>query len=287
MLFRDFNEEKEKWITFIDSDFYPNFLDETRLKYKPILKHFNELLEIAQNSSELFLSILGEKREMRIQLLRIFRRYISPDTSVEMLKIIKNSEKIISEFGNRFRPIEEVRKRFNPENDVLMGLLHEYEDRGQKGYDVSNTFFKWFSDQKWEDLTIEGPTGAGRDIILDSIFEGYPVTRPVDFVMRYMKKPIIIGFIRYDSDRGGAQEDDRISGYRNAVNEILEYSNKRNINLKILFVNDGPGLILGSMWNDYSALEDIDKDNIRVVTLKMLNIRVTREWILEHSLVSL
>lgn len=281
MLFREFKEEKEKWITFIDSDFYPNYLDATRVKYTPFLKNFNELLELAQDSKALLILIMREKREMRIQLLRIFRRYVSPDTSVEMLKIKKNSEKILSEFGNRFRPIEEVRKRFNLKNDVLIGLLHEYEDRGQKGYEVSSLFFKWFSDQKWENLTIEGPLRAGKDIILDSIFEEYPTPRPVDFIIRHNKKPIAIGFIRYDSDRGGAQEDDRPSGYRNAVNEILEYSNKRNLNLKIIFVNEGPGLILGSMWDDYSALEEIDKDNIRVVTLKMLNIRLTREWCIE------
>lgn len=91
--------------------------------------------------------------------------------------------------------------------------------------------------------------------------------------------PLVIGFARYDSDRGGAQEDDRTGGYGNAVREILEYSKTKGARLKILFLNDGPGLLSGSMWRDYTSLEDMALGRVMVVTLKMLDERVTREWI--------
>lgn len=281
MRFRDFKHEKEKWITFVESDFYPNYMDIAKEKYAPILRRFDELLRTAQSSQELFVLITKEMGKRRIQLLRIFRRYVSPDTSVEMLKVKKNVKKIIKEFGGRFRPIEDVRKRFNLTNDVLVALLCEYEDRGKKGYDVSSRFFEWFKQKHGEYFTIEGPERAGKDIYLEDVFEDYPRARPVDFIIRYQKTPFVVGFIRYDSDRGGAQEDDRPSGYRNVVTEILNYSEKRNLNLKILFINEGPGLTLGSMWDDYSALEDIGKGRVRVVTLKMLESRLTKEWVLE------
>ena len=280
MLFKDFKHEKEKWITFIESDFYPDYLEAARQKYFPVLKQFGKLLHEAHNSQQLFLSILRETGKTRIQLLRIFRRYVSPDTSVEMLKVKAKAKKIIAEFGSRFRPIEQARPRFNMEDDVLAMLLYEYKDRGKKGYDVSSGFFDWFRREFGKDLTIEGPERAGKDIYLGEVFKDYPARRPVDFIIKYHKAPVVVGFVRYDSDRGGAQEDDRTSGYTNAVKEILDYSKRENLNLKILFVNEGPGLTLGSMWDDYSRLEDFGQGRVKVVTLKMLETRVTKEWIL-------
>lgn len=282
MQFEDFKSEKEKWITFVESDFYPNYLDAARQKYAPVLERFYELLQTAKSSQELFLLITREARERREQLWRIFRRYVSPDTSVEMLKVKKNAEKILREFGSRFRPIEEVRKRFKLRNDALVALLSEYEDRGEKGYEVSSRFFEWFNQKHGQHFAIEGPERAGKDIYLNEVFEDYPGPRPVDFIIRYKetKTPVVVGFIRYDSDRGGAQENDRPSGYRNVVNEILDYSEGKNLNLKILFVNEGPGLTLGSMWDDYSTLEIIGRGRVRVVTLKMLESRLTKDWIL-------
>lgn len=88
-----------------------------------------------------------------------------------------------------------------------------------------------------------------------------------------------IGFARYDSDRGGAQEDDRIKGNRDNATEILMYNKLYNTNIKTIFLNDGPGLLLGSMWEDYSQLEEYSPHNIMVVTLKMLNNRLNKIWL--------
>lgn len=88
-----------------------------------------------------------------------------------------------------------------------------------------------------------------------------------------------IGFVRYDSDRGGAQEDDRTGGYVNCAHEILEYETLRRRGLKVIYVNDGPGLLLGSMWDDYAKLEAMNPQRLLVITLRMFNERLTAKWL--------
>ncbi len=84
----------------------------------------------------------------------------------------------------------------------------------------------------------------------------------------------------YDSDRGGAQEDDRTGGYHNCADEILNYAKKHRLRTKVIFINDGPGLLLGSMWNDYARLERSRPGKILVATLRMVPERFTRDWLL-------
>lgn len=51
------------------------------------------------------------------------------------------------------------------------------------------------------------------DIRAGTIFEDYPnPKRPLDFVIYDADKILAVGLVRYDGDRGGAQEDDRIGG---------------------------------------------------------------------------
>jgi hypothetical protein len=101
--------------------------------------------------------------------------------------------------------------------------------------------------------------------------------RPVDIIVTEArsKTPLVIGLARYDSDRGGAQEDDRTSGYRDVITEVMTYSATHNSRLKLLLLNDGPGLLLGSMWRDYCELEERGKGLVMVSTLKMLEQRLT------------
>ena len=111
--------------------------------------------------------------------------------------------------------------------------------------------------------------------------EDYPKPdRPVDFVLKYKGIPVAIGLARYDSDRGGAQEDDRIGQYRDCANEILNYTKGRDMPMKVIFLNDGPGLLLGSMWKDYAHIENMHPGVIKVVTLRMIAERVTMKWLL-------
>ena len=132
------------------------------------------------------------------------------------------------------------------------------------------------------ELDIAGPQRAGSDIRLGKIFRNYPnPNRPVDFVISAPdgKRILAIGLARYDSDRGGAQEDDRTGGYRDCANEILSFAQEQNLNIKVIFVNDGPGLLLGSMWNDYAAIEESWPEKIMVLTLRMIPSRLTQEWL--------
>lgn len=276
-------EDKPAWITFIESEYYPDTLDQAKVIYEPIIKHFKELLQQCNSSENLFLAIAKEPGKKMTQLTKIFRRYVSPDTSVEMLKRKTEAKSVVKNFGYRFRPIEQVRKAFltRPELDeALIILLYEYQTRGQKGYSLTGLFFEWFQNKFAGRFEISGPPGAGKDVYLPDILPGYPTNTPTDFIISKIDRtPLVIGFARYDSDRGGAQEDDRTGGYNRIVNEIAQYNEQNKKNIKVLFINDGPGLLLGSMWEDYARLENGREDKIMVCTLKMLDDRLTEDWI--------
>ena len=190
---------------------------------------------------------------------------------------------ICEQFGKGFRPIVEVQKAFLSRpmpDEALCAILWEYKDRGQKGYDMTERMFELLR-AKFPDLKILGPERAGRDILLGEVFENYPKPdRPADFIIKDQDNILAVGFARYDSDRGGAQEDDRTGGYSNAAREILDYAIGKDLRTKIIFVNDGPGLLLGSMWDDYCYIEEVS-DDIKVVTLRMIPERITLEWL--HS----
>ncbi|BAY39034.1 hypothetical protein NIES2111_33840 [Nostoc sp. NIES-2111] len=161
-----------------------------------------------------------------------------------------------------------------------MAILMEYKSRGNKGYQLTEAFFLWFEANFGSEYLIQGPKGAGRDVMLNEVLKGWDAKTPADiFISRQDETPIVIGFARYDSDRGGAQEDDRTGGNRDKITDIFRYADIYKLPLKIFFLNDGPGLTLGSMWNDYAALEDYGKGKVMVCTLKMLDERFTKDWL--------
>lgn len=220
---------------------------------------------------------------MRIQLYRVFRKYVSPQTPVEMLKKKSMIQMVCERYGRNFRTIDRVQAAFSSRplpDEALCAVLWEYKDRGRKGYDLTERFFMMF-EAAFPELDIEGPVRAGADIRLQNVFADYPnPARPVDFVVRDKSGSVLaVGFARYDGDRGGAQEDDRIGGYTDCVKEILQYTEKRGMSTKVIFVNDGPGLLLGSMWRDYSNLEDINPGRVMVLTLRMFKERLTAGWL--------
>jgi hypothetical protein len=281
--FFDYQNDAECWITLAEAEFYPDILSDACALYLPILQHFSQLLKCASSSIELFEKINENNNTwQRIQLCRIFKKYVSPQTPVEMLKKKSEGKKIINQFSYSFRKIAEVQKNFSNRpmpDEALCALLWEYKDRGKKGYDLTEKFFQ-FIRNKHPKLEIIGPERAGKDIQLSSIFPSYPkANRPVDFIILKNNLPLIIGLARYDSDRGGAQEDDRIGQYREVAQEIIQFSqNHFGYPIRILFLNDGPGLLLGSMWRDYSALENLNSDCIMVATLRMLEERFSA-WV--------
>lgn len=280
--FRDYKNEGAYWITLATGEFYPDILVDACQLYGPVLEIFGQLVKSSESSQRLFIETTEVKQPwMRIQLARVFRKYVSPNTPVEMLKKKSSVQWICEEFGKGFRPISEVQKAFNLRpmpDEALCAILWEYKDRGQKGYNMTERMFELLR-LKFPDYVLEGPERAGRDILLGEVFPDYPKPdRPADFVIKKDGVILAVGFARYDSDRGGAQEDDRTGGYHNASSELLAYAKGKDLRTKVIFVNDGPGLLLGSMWNDYSYLEEVSND-IKVVTLRMIVDRINEEWL--------
>ena len=219
---------------------------------------------------------------MRVQLARVFRKYVSPQTPVEMLKKKTRASEICDRFGKGFRPIQEVQAAFDSRplpDEALCALLWEYKERGKRGYDLTERIFTLLR-SLFPGLTIDGPERAGKDIRLGSLYTDYPnPQRPVDFVIKNENQVLAIGLAHYDSDRGGGQEDDRTGGYQNCADEILSYARDKSLKTKVIFINDGPGLLLGSMWDDYAALEDRWPGQVHVLTLRMIPERMTRDWL--------
>ena len=133
---------------------------------------------------------------MRVQLARVFRKYVSPETPVEMLKQKARAQMICDQFGKGFRPIQKVQAAFSSRplpDEALCAVLWEYKDRGKKGYDLTERFFSLFR-STFPDLQITGPERAGKDILLGQVFEHYPKPdRPVDFAIDDDKKDRAFG----------------------------------------------------------------------------------------------
>lgn len=282
--FADYKQDAPNQITMANGDFYPDILVQACELYKSVLIYFGQLLKVSESSEKLLQKITTLKETwMRIQLLRVFRKYVSPDTPVEMLKKKSMIPMVCNQYGKNFRTIDRVQAAFCSRpipDEALCAILWEYKDRGQKGYSLTETFFGMFR-EKFPGFTIEGPERAGADIQLKDVFEEYPnPTRPVDFVIKDRQGNVMaIGLARYDSDRGGAQEDDRTGGYMNCAKEVLAYVQSKKLMTKLIFLNDGPGLLLGSMWDDYSKLEQLNSNKIMVLTLRMLSVRLTEKWL--------
>jgi hypothetical protein len=207
--FADYKKEASNWITLAGGEYYPDILKDACNLYKPVLVLFGQLIKSSESSSRLFLEITNVAEPwMRVQLLRIFKRYVCPVLSVEMTKRKNKAVDFEKEFSSKFRPINEVQKAFSSrpiKDEVICALLWEYKDRGRKGYDLTERFFELFR-SNYRGLQIIGPERAGRDILMKEVFESYPnPNRPIDFVIKDKEKILAIGLARYDSDRGGAQ----------------------------------------------------------------------------------
>jgi hypothetical protein len=281
--FSDYQKEGHLWITLSTGEYYPDILPLACELYKPVLVLFGQLLAQAHSSTDLLMAISQLTEQwMRIQLSRVFRKYVSPETPVEMLKQKRKAQAICDNFGPGFRAITEVQKRFGARpipDEALCAILWEYKDRGKKGYDLTERFFILLREQ-FPTLQLSGPERAGKDVLLGTIFHEYTkIDRPIDFLISDGAKILAVGLARYDSDRGGAQEDDRTGQYRDCANEVLTYATKHGLPTKVIFLNDGPGLLLGSMWRDYAYIEDLYPGRVMVTTLRMIPERLTLEWL--------
>ena len=284
--FRDYKpDERRNYITLSTGEYYPDILSDACRLYTPVLETFSEILHRSESSTALFKNLSAVPTQwMRIQLCRVFRKYVSPETPVEMLKKSTKAQQICAEFGDGFRPIHIVQEKFDSRpfpDEALCAILWEYKDRGKKGYDLTEKFFDLIQ-SRFPDLEIWGPKRSGADVQAISFWQDYTnPSRPLDFVISSSDRSVIyaVGLARYDGDRGGAQEDDRTGGYKNCSDEILNYVHSHNLKTKIIFLNDGPGLLLGSMWEDYSRIEERYPDEVKVLTLRMIEERLTEDWL--------
>ena len=85
--FSSYKAEGHKWITLAESEYYPDILLQAQALYTPVLSTFKKLVLKSKSSEELFLKISEtDDTWTRVQLCRVFRKYVSPATPVEMLK---------------------------------------------------------------------------------------------------------------------------------------------------------------------------------------------------------
>src|SRR6266498_4185766 len=129
--FATYEQDAANWITLATGEFYPDVLKDACELYAPVIALFGHLLKRAADSKELFTAIADTKDGWtRIQMARVFKRYVSPPTPVEMLKQKTKAPKIIKEFGDAFRPIAVVQKNFLKRpipDEALSALLWEYK----------------------------------------------------------------------------------------------------------------------------------------------------------------
>jgi hypothetical protein len=146
--FADYKSEGHYWITLVTGDYYPDILRDACELYQPVLVLFGNLLHSSESSVRLLIQIAAIPNQwMSIQLARVFRKYVSPSTPVEMLKRKTKIQEICHQFSKEFRPIHQVQEAFSSRpipDEALCALLWEYKDRGKKGYDLTERLFDMF-----------------------------------------------------------------------------------------------------------------------------------------------
>jgi hypothetical protein len=104
--FGEYKAGRHLWITLSTGEYYSDILPLACELYKPVLVIFHDLLQKAHSSANLLMMISEINEQwMRVQLARVFRKYVSPETPVEMLKVKRKAADICDQFGKGFREI--------------------------------------------------------------------------------------------------------------------------------------------------------------------------------------
>lgn len=78
--FADYKPEGHLWITLAKGQWFPDYLHDALKLYTPVLELFGQLIKTSESSKQLFLQIVAvPEPAMRVQLLRVFRKYVSPE----------------------------------------------------------------------------------------------------------------------------------------------------------------------------------------------------------------
>jgi hypothetical protein len=279
-------------ITAIDASIrFPEILDACREKYSEDIQRFKSLVAESASSAELLAKIRSNRfsADERMSLLKMFRRSVSPVIDTEMAKKITkvSTESIVGTLGHTFKSIQLLKRQFaaitSDQEAALAALIGEYDTRGQLGYMLTGQFFDWFESKFQRQFSIEGPRGAGRDIELSTVLEGYRGNYPCDFVIRQLPSNTVVavGFARYDSTRGGAQSDDRTGGNSDKVGKAKEFCAATGKSLRLVFLADGPGLAHRDTWEEACKLDNSWNGNVRVVTLKTAETQISPDWLIQ------
>jgi len=282
-------DDPSKVITPIDSTMrFPEVLSVLLEKYGTSIDTFCDLIIDSSSSAEVLEKIRTRSRDAseRMALLKMYRRCVSPVLDTETTKKITTvtTASLVEAYGATFKPISKLKAQFGnidePTKYALAALVGEYDTRGQLGYELTGTFFDWFADHFGDELTIEGPRGAGRDIELSDLYPGFQGSFPCDFVIRRPDQEVLaVGFARYDSTRGGAQSDDRTGGNANKVDKARRFDQETPTKLKLIFLSDGPGLLHKDTWEEACVLDGQWDGRVRVTTLKLAAERITIDWL--------
>lgn len=269
--------------------YFPESLESNLLKYRSDIEIFSELIEKEKSTNDVFIQIRGGSypSNVRMSLLKLFRRCVSPVLDTETTKKVKKitTQSLIDNYSHTFKDISLLKEQFvNPSEEVIVSLcalLGEYDSRGTVGYELTDIFFDWFEGQFFDLFNIKGPRGAGRDIELKDYLRDFEYDYPCDFVItgKNDNKVIAVGFARYDSTRGGSQADDRTGGNSDKVWKAIDYMEKTGNYFKLIFLSDGPGLAHKDIWAEFVKLDAMSK-YVRVTTLKTLDERVNETWLL-------
>lgn len=279
-------------ITPIDSAVrFPEILEASYTKYKADIELFCDMIATAKDSGTLLDAIRQTTvpAETRMSLLKMFRRCVAPVLDTEMSKKITKvrTSELINSYGATFKPIDKLRDQFENlrqgEFETLAALIGEYDMRGQSGYALTEQFFDWFESEFSGEFTIEGPRRAGRDVELSTVFTSFVGGYPCDFVIRSGDNVLAVGFARYDATRGGAQSDDRTGGNWAKVEKARQFCKASGEAFRIVFLSDGPGLGHNDTWKEACDIDGEWEGNVRVTTLKLATVRITREWLRGES----
>lgn len=271
------------------SETFPDFLEGRVEKYEEQLEEFIRLLNKSESSAQLLEKIRTPRLytpKVRMTFLKIFRRCVCTVADTEATKKLKTPNSVFVEnYGHLFKDIDVLKEQFNNINEkekyALISLIGEYDNRGQQGYILTRLFFEWFENNFEELYTIEGPRGAGLDPQLSVYFPEFEGDFPCDFVIKRLENDevVAVGLARYDSTRGGAQSDDRTGGNSDKVFKAKQFRKDTGHKFKLIFVSDGPGLTHRDTWEEAVRLDEAWENNVRVVTLKTAQNRITHKWL--------
>ena len=141
---------------------FPEFVEGRFNRYVQYLDLFGDLIRSSNSSADLLDKIrnpLVHKADVRMSLLKLFRRCVSTVIDTEKSKKLKiPTSDFVNYYGHTFKDINILKRQFtnmpDKEKYALTSLIGEYDDRGHQGYILTDLFFSWFEDRFSRRLTI-------------------------------------------------------------------------------------------------------------------------------------